>query len=197
MSRRRTARETKYESSAMSAVADIWKTSEMMLVALKSWSNRVSVTTPASFPFDRRGRLARDVVDHAVDARYFVDDARRDSLQDVIIQPRPVGGHAVFARYRPNGNHVCVRPAVAHDADALQRRQHREVLPRLFAGTAGDFFARDRVGAAQDGQALIGDLAQHTNGEAGAREGLARNDRVGQAELAAQGAHFVFEQKAQ
>ena len=32
----------------------------------------------ALLPLDRRGRLRRDVVDHAVDAAHLVDDARRD-----------------------------------------------------------------------------------------------------------------------
>ena len=37
-----------------------------------------------SFPLDRRRRLAADVVDHAVDARNAVDDARRDPGQQVV-----------------------------------------------------------------------------------------------------------------
>src|SRR2546423_623677 len=50
-----------------------------------------------SFPFDRRGRLRRDVVHDAIHARDLVDDATRDLRQDFVRQPRPVGGHAVLA----------------------------------------------------------------------------------------------------
>src|SRR4051812_49278305 len=45
-----------------------------------------------SLPLDRRGRLAADVVDDAVDAGHLVDDPRRNLRQQLVRQPRPVGG---------------------------------------------------------------------------------------------------------
>src|SRR5688572_20857366 len=43
-----------------------------------------------SFPFDRSGRLARDVVHDPVHARHLARNARRDALEQVVVEPRPV-----------------------------------------------------------------------------------------------------------
>src|SRR5262245_15068783 len=47
---------------------------------------------PPSFPFDRCRRLAADIVDDAVDPGDAVDDSRGDAGQQILGQPRPVGG---------------------------------------------------------------------------------------------------------
>lgn len=44
----------------------------------------LAVPDAESFPLDRSGRLARDVVDDAVDATDFIDDAIGDSGQQGI-----------------------------------------------------------------------------------------------------------------
>ena len=49
-----------------------------------------------SLPFDGSRRFASDVVDDAVDAADFVDNAAADALEDVVGQRGPVGGHTVF-----------------------------------------------------------------------------------------------------
>src|SRR5215510_11827437 len=48
-------------------------------------------------PFNRRRWLGRNVVDDAVDAAHFVDNARRDGRQEIVRQSRPVGRHPVEA----------------------------------------------------------------------------------------------------
>ena len=44
----------------------------------------LAVPDAESFPLDRCRRLAGDVVDHAVDAAYFVDDAVRNFAQEAM-----------------------------------------------------------------------------------------------------------------
>src|SRR3546814_4805267 len=46
-----------------------------------------------SFPLDRGGRLAADVVDDAGDATQLVDDAVGDAAEELVRQVRPVRGH--------------------------------------------------------------------------------------------------------
>src|SRR5690242_9940131 len=167
----------------MAPVASIWKRSEMTLVSWNGSLKRVSLTAAPSLPFDRRRRLARDVVDDAIDAADLVDDACRDPLEHVVRQPRPVGGHPVFARDGADRHHVRVRSEVAHDADALQRGQDGEVLPRLRTGAALDLVARDRVTAPQDREPLICHRPEHADGETGTGERLTRDDRFRQTEF--------------
>src|SRR5689334_23180135 len=45
------------------------------------------------FPLDRRGRLARYVVDHAVDPAHFVGDAVADPGDELVRQVGPVRRH--------------------------------------------------------------------------------------------------------
>ena len=55
----------------------------------------------------------------------------------------------------------------------------------------------DGVGLLQERHPLGGDLAEHAHREAGAREGMAADDLLGQPQLAAELAHLVLEQEAQ
>ena len=93
---------------------------------------------------------------------------------------------------------VLVGAGVAHDADGAHRQQHRERLPDgvVQAGEA-DLLEEDGVGLAQHVEALPGDLAEDAHGEAGAGKRMAADERLGQAELAAERAHLVLEQLAQ
>ena len=58
-----------------------------------------------------------------------------------------------------------------------------------------DLLAHDRVGAPQRLELLVRDLADDAHGEAGARERLAVDDLVGQAELGAHRADLVLEER--
>ncbi len=60
----------------------------------------------------------------------------------------------------------------------------------------GEFLARDRVGLAQDVEALGVDGADDPDAEAGAGERLAPDDLGGQAELFTDPADLVLEQRA-
>ncbi|GGQ30916.1 hypothetical protein GCM10010215_63780 [Streptomyces virginiae] len=94
---------------------------------------------------------------------------------------------------------MAVGAAVALDADAADvREQDDRALPDLAVQAGGgELVAGDGVGLAQQVQALLGDLADDADAEAGAGEGLALDDLVGQAELLADHADLVLEQLAQ
>ena len=94
---------------------------------------------------------------------------------------------------------MAVGTTVALDADGPDvGEQHYRHLPDV-AVQAGvlQLLAGDRVGAAQDGQAVLGDRSDDPDGQAGARERLAPHHRLGQAELSADRADLVLEQCAQ
>lgn len=94
---------------------------------------------------------------------------------------------------------MAVRAAVALDADAADvREQDDRALPDLAVQAGrGQLVAGDGVGLAEQVQTVLGDLADDADAEAGAREGLALDDLVGQAELLADHPDLVLEQLAQ
>src|SRR5204862_6563689 len=152
----------------------------------------------ASLPLDGGWGLRADVVQDAVDALDLVDDARADGAQHVVMDPGPVGRHAVEALHDPDGDDLLEGPLVAHDADALDREQHGEVLPD-FVRELGllDLLGHDLVRFAEDLEALRGDQAGAAHREAGAGEGLALDQLLRQAELAADAARLVLEERLQ
>src|ERR1043165_4697456 len=89
------------------------------------------------FPLDRAGRLARDVVDDAVNAAYLVDDARADPREHVVGQLYPVRRHAVARVDGAHRERLLVRAGIAHHADRLHRKQHAERLPDRFVDPRG------------------------------------------------------------
>ena len=93
-------------------------------------------------PLDCSRRFARDVVDDAVDVRYFVDDAGADGLQYFPWKTSEVTRHAVDTRYGTDSNRVVVRSAIPHYPNAADTWKNREVLPYVaFKAVFGDFFA--------------------------------------------------------
>src|SRR5207302_2311281 len=82
-----------------------------------------------SLPLDRAGGFGGDVVDDAVDAADFVDDAGRGAAEKFVRERQIVGGHAVGRGHCAQGADEIIRPAVAHDADAPHRQQYGEGLP--------------------------------------------------------------------
>ena len=102
-------------------------------------------------PLDRARWLARDVVDDAVDAFDFVNDAVGDAGEQFVRQSHPIGGHAILAFDDAQSDGVIVGALVAHDADALHREQHGEGLPDAVIPVARFHFAlHDGIGIAQD-----------------------------------------------
>ena len=116
---------------------------------------------------------------------HLVGDPGRDRLQHVVGQPRPVGGHRVLGGDRAQHDRVAVGAAVALDADRADvgEQHHRELPDVAVEAGAGELLAGDRVGLAQDVEALAGDLADDPDAEAGAgeRAGATRSRPAGRA----------------
>src|SRR5882762_4778753 len=77
-----------------------------------------------SLPLDRARWFTRDVVTNPVDAFDFVADPIRNSRQQFVGKPYPVGSHAVLAFDDAKDNRVFVGPLVAHYANRLHRKQN-------------------------------------------------------------------------
>ena len=123
----------------------------------------------------------------------------RDAFEQRVRQPRPIGGHAVFAGDRANRDEIRVRASVAHDADAVHRREDGEILPGLRIERRGfDLLAYDRVGFAHESpSALRVTSPMMRTAKPGPGNGCRSTMCRRQTEHASQLAHFVFEEQAQ
>ena len=113
-------------------------------------------------------------------------------------QPGPVGGHAVYALDRPDGDHVLIGPRIAHHPDAFDRQQNGKGLPHLVVEIRRpDFLIDDGVGPAQQRQLRFLDRPEDTNGQARAGKRLAADDLLGQPQHPPQHPNLILEQLAQ
>src|SRR5581483_5310394 len=154
---------------------------------------------PPLLPLDGAGRLARHVVDHAVDAVDLGDDPGRDTLEHLVGQPGPVGRHRVLARHGAKDDRMLIGPPVAHHADAPHvSEEHREALPQLTVeARPADLVLHDQLGGAKDLQAFGRHLAHDPARDARPRDRLAPHDLLGQPELLPDLADLVLEQVAE
>jgi len=158
----------------------------------------VAALVSRSFPLNSAWRFRSDVVDDAVDAADFIDDAAGDSLEHIVREESPVGGHAIFRVNGTDGAGVGVGALIAHDADAHDGKKNCEALPDAVVEAGGlDFADDDVVGFLKECDALGGDFSEDANGQAGAGEWLAAEDVFGHGHVAANAADFVLEEVAQ
>ena len=91
-----------------------------------------------------------------------------------------------------------MRPSPCTPDGADVGEQHHRHLPDVpVQAGPGQLLAGDRVGLAQDVEALGGDLADDPDAQAGPGERVAPDDLRGQAELLADQPHLVLEQRPQ
>ena len=155
--------------------------------------------TSKLFPLDGCWGFASAIQYHAVNLAAFVGDAGGDGGEHVVGHARPVGGHGVLRADRAQDDGGAVGALVALDAHRVNvGEQYDRALPDVAVEAgAGEFFAGDGVGLAQQVETFPGDFADDADAQARAGEGLAPDDLVGQAELGADGAHLVLEEGAQ
>ena len=124
----------------------------------------------------------------------FVGDPVGDLCQKVVGDAGPVGGHEVVGGDGADGQEVVVGAVVAHDAYGADAGQNAEELGHL--GLVAGFchlVTEDPVGLLEDPDLFSGDLTDDAHTQAGAGEGLAPHQLVGDAQLLADPADFVLE----
>src|SRR5690606_5248879 len=157
----------------------------------------LAVPDAESFPLDRSGRFGGDVVDDAVDAADFVDDARRDAAEEVVREGIVIRRHAVGRGDGAQRTDVIIGAVVAHHAHGTDGEQHGEGLPDLAVEPGvPDLLKIDGVGLAEDIEPLPGDGAGDANGKARPREGMPIDEFGRHAKLAAKHADLVLEKLA-
>src|SRR4029079_252055 len=93
---------------------------------------------------------------------------------------------------------VRVRTLVALDADRAHGREDREALPELPVEAGPAYLVeQDRVGGTQDREPLLGDVADDPDREARARERVAPDHPLRQAELLADAPDLVLEERTE
>ena len=101
-----------------------------------------------SLQLNRSGRFARQVVEYAVDAFHFVDDAAHRGLQDSERDVGALGGHEIAGDHGAQGYRVIVGAEVTHDSygthvgkscKVLGRHPGRIDTGRILCGYAGVF----------------------------------------------------------
>lgn len=111
---------------------------------------------------------------------------------------RPAGGHEVDGLHGAQRYDVFVAAGVADDADGFDRQEDDEGLAGFVVEAGGvEFLDEDVVRQAQGVGVFFLYFAEDAHAQAGAGEGVAVDHVVGQAELEADFADFVFEQLAQ
>jgi len=149
-------------------------------------------------PLDGCWWFAADVVDDAVYASHFVDDAAADASEDVVRNASPVGGHEVLGFDGADGDGAFVGTAIAHHAHALHGQKHGKNLACAAIEICGDdLFKQNLIGIAQDREFVARDFSEHANGKAWAWEGVAPDERIGKAEYVSKLADFIFKELAQ
>src|SRR5690606_33821347 len=128
----------------------------------------------ALLPLYGGGRLRRNVVGHARDARDLVEDPVGDVLQEVVRQVRPARRHEVHRLDGAQGNHVVVAAGVALDAHGPDRQEDGEGLADVVVEVVdAQLLDEDGIRLPQAVRVLLLHFAQDAHAEAGTGEGMA------------------------
>ena len=113
-------------------------------------------------------------------------------------KPVPVRGHEVVGGHRADRQHLLVGPLVAHHPDRPHRQQHAQRLGDLVVQPGPpNLLDDDGVGLLQGRDPLAVHRAEDPHRQARARERVAPDELVRQAELLAEPPDLVLEQVAQ
>ncbi len=149
-------------------------------------------------PLDGCRGFGADVVQHAVDAFYFVEDAVGGFAQEVVGELYPVCGHGVFGDDGAEVGGKFVGAFVSFDTDGFDGDESRIGLPAFVVPSPlAQGADEDGVAVADDVEAFSGDFSRASDGQTGAGEGVTPEDVVGDAHGGSQFAYFVFEEEGQ
>ena len=129
---------------------------------------------------------------------HFVDNPHADPVQHLVGNTGPVGGHEVCGGDRAESQSVVIGPAVTHNAHGTHVGEHREILVHgaLQMGLS-DLVPENEVCQAQSVQFVLRHLADDPDGKARARERLAHDQILRQAQLPTKLTDLVLEEHPQ
>ena len=150
------------------------------------------------FEFDGSRRFARKIVEYAVYALYFVDDAVHALLEYFERDVRHFCGHEIVGFDSTQYDGIVVGTEVTHDADGADVRERCEVLVDLTIETGlRDLLAVDGIGILYDAHLLWGYFTDDTYAETRARERLTVYEILRQSELETDTTNLILEEEAQ
>ena len=148
------------------------------------------------FPLDRSGGLGGEVPEDAVDALDLVRDAPDDVGHELKVQLRNLGGDGVHGVDGADHDGPLVGAQAVGNAGGLKVGHDGEVLPDLALKTVFlKLLAQNRVGLAHSLEPVAGDGTDAAHAETGAREGLAVDHAVREAQGLADHADLVLIQE--
>src|SRR5208337_701548 len=149
-------------------------------------------------PLYSAGGLRRYIVDHPVDALYFVDYPVCYPLQYFRRNPGPVSRHAVEAGNGPDRDNIFIRPFVAHDSDAFNWKNYSKGLPDVPVQSCQLYFLKyNRISFSQHIKFVCRSLADASYGKSRAGKGLPPAYLPGKAQFLTQDTHFIFKKLPQ
>ena len=137
--------------------------------------------------------LRRDIIRDSADTINLVNDPVHDTLQELPREVERLGRHEIGSRDGAEDDDVAIDTLIAHDADGAGRVDSRVRLRDLIVQTRlADLGNENVVGLARDAHLLLGDLAEDAHGDTRAREGVAHDELLVDAEGAAELADLVL-----
>ena len=124
----------------------------------------------------RPRRFARQVIEYAVHAADFFDDAGHDRIENFVRNPRGIGRHEVGRGDRTDDAGIIIRSFIAHAADGAHVGEGCEVLVRISVETGlCHLLAEDRIGILYETNLLGSDFTNDTDRKTRTRERLTEN----------------------
>ena len=147
------------------------------------------------FPLNGVGWFGTDVINYAINAFYFINNAAGNFAKQRVGESGPVWGHGIGAGHRTNSCNVFVNPPVSHNSHAFQWEEHDKVLPELLVQTIfPDFFKENDVHLPQDGKPCLGNITNNSNSQTRAREGLSSDEIFRESEFFSKNTYFIFKE---
>ena len=144
------------------------------------------------FVLHRCGGLGNEVVEDAVDAGNFCEDAADDVVNEFRLQVLDSDFHDVGGVDGADDAGPVKGALAVFDAGGFEIRNDGEVLPYFaFEAVLCELLAEDSVGFADSFEAVAGDGAGAANAQTGAGERLTEDHVVGKAEFLAYQTDFV------
>jgi len=142
--------------------------------------------------------LAGEIVADTADTVNLVDNASRDLGQELVAEGIGSGGHEITGGDGTEEDDVSVDTLVTHNTDGARRVKGSVGLANVVVETGlADHGDEDIIGLTGHLDLLLGNLTKNTDGETGAREGVAANKLSGDVHLATELTDLILEQLTQ